>query len=119
MLSTGDVGRAMGVSINTVKGWVRTGKITGVRLPSGHFRIPREELERLRLGRQDTSGGWLEYERWRRGQETEELDIERTLDWIDSILHLARSQGAQPEESLEGKADGVRRMHRALASVRG
>jgi excisionase family DNA binding protein len=117
MLSTGDVGRALGVSINTVKSWVRTGKIAAVRLPSGHYRIPRGELDRLLLGGGGTSGRWHEYERWRRGQGTEELDIDRTLEWIDSMLRLARSQGPLPDEPLEEKAAGVRRMHRALASV--
>jgi len=117
MLSTGDVGRALGVSINTVKTWIRGGKIDAVRLPSGHFRIPRRELDRLVRGGSRISDRWQEFERWRRGGVAEELDVDRVLEWNDSILRLARSQGPLPEEPLEEKAEGIRRMHRALASV--
>jgi hypothetical protein len=88
-----------------------------LRLPSGHYRIPQEELDRLLLGESGTSGRWREHERWRRGEGTAELDFDRTMEWIDSILRLARSQGPLPEKPLEEKAAGIRRMHRALACV--
>jgi excisionase family DNA binding protein len=121
MLSTGQVGQALGVSINTVKSWVRTGKIAGFRLPSGHFRIPRGELERLLRGAPEEAGRsgdrWDEYQRWQQGQPADELDPDGVLAWIDSVLRLARSRGAIPEESLEEKAEGIRRMHRALARI--
>jgi len=117
MVSTGDLGRALGVSINTVKSWIRAGEVEAIRLPSGHYRIPRSELERFLRSRGRTGGRWQEYERWRREQPAEEVDVDRVLEWIDSILRLARSQGPLLEESLEEKAEGIRRLHHALASV--
>jgi excisionase family DNA binding protein len=117
MATTGEVGRALGVSINTVKSWVRAGKVRAVRLPSGHLRIPRSELERLLASDAGGSDRWAAYDTWRRAQGPEELDIDQFLEWNDSILRLARSFGELPEESLTAKAAGVGRMHRALAGV--
>lgn len=59
-ISTGAAARALGVSLNTVKNWVRKGVIRDAfRLPtSRHTKVSRAEIERLRLeGRLRPSGG--------------------------------------------------------------
>lgn len=49
MLTTGQASRRLGVSINTIKSWVQSGRLNAQRSPvaRGHLRIPREEVERL------------------------------------------------------------------------
>jgi excisionase family DNA binding protein len=46
-VTTGEVGRACGVTAGAVKKWIRQGKIRAIRTPGGHFRIPIDEIERL------------------------------------------------------------------------
>ena len=46
-VTTGEVGRACGVTAGAVKKWIRQGKIRAIRTPGGHFRIPIDEVERL------------------------------------------------------------------------
>lgn len=48
-LSTREFAKALGVSWQTVYNWVKSGKLAYVVLPSGQFRIPREEVERFSL----------------------------------------------------------------------
>ena len=49
-------------SAATVKRWLRSGELTGVRLPSGHWRVPLSELRALKTRqinghrRRDASG---------------------------------------------------------------
>lgn len=124
-MTTGEVARALGVTINTVKNWVRGGRIHAVRLPSGHLRIPRAELERLLEGRTARRGEvaskraeWAAYEDWRRGQPPAEAPLSEVLGWVDSMLDFARAQGPLPQPSLEEKAGRVARLHRALAGLR-
>lgn len=44
---TNEAARVLGVSPVTVWRWCRLGKIKAWRTPGGHYRIPREEIERL------------------------------------------------------------------------
>ena len=46
-ITTGQAGRAFGVTAGAVKKWIRQGKIRAIRTPGGHFRIPIDEVERL------------------------------------------------------------------------
>lgn len=46
-VTTGEAGRACGVTAGAVKKWIRQGKLRAIRTPGGHFRIPIEEMERL------------------------------------------------------------------------
>lgn len=40
-------GKRLGdVTAKTVQAWIRRGKIAGVKLPSGHWRVPEREIER-------------------------------------------------------------------------
>jgi len=48
-VTTGEVGRACGVTASAVKKWIRQGKVRAIRTPGGHFRIPVEEIERLKV----------------------------------------------------------------------
>lgn len=36
------------VSVGCVKRWLRDGQLCGVRTPGGHWRVPLDELRRLR-----------------------------------------------------------------------
>ncbi len=42
-----DVQSELGVSRWTLYNWLKTGKLQGFKLPSGHYRIPVVELNRL------------------------------------------------------------------------
>jgi excisionase family DNA binding protein len=46
-VTTGEAGRACGVTPGAVKKWIRQGKLRAIRTPGGHFRIPVDEVERL------------------------------------------------------------------------
>lgn len=125
-LTTGAVARAMGVTINTVKAWIRRGQVEAVRLPSGHYRIPASELQRLRG---DEAGDlpaqyrrrlrqWEVAEAWSRSQPVEEIPIEQLLTWVGRMLDVARSFGDIPEPSVEETVERYRGMRGALAAVR-
>ena len=43
-----EVARLLGVGRSTVRFWIKRGKIRAVRTPGGQFRIPSEEVERLK-----------------------------------------------------------------------
>lgn len=47
MLTTSQAAALLGVDRATVARWVRLGQLPAVRLPSGHWRIRRVEVERL------------------------------------------------------------------------
>ena len=42
----------LGVCVKTVRRWCDTGRIKCVRLPSGHRRIPEEEVEKILVNRE-------------------------------------------------------------------
>lgn len=47
LLPIGTAARMLGVSIDTVRRWEDTGKITGRRTAGGQRRFPRSEIDRL------------------------------------------------------------------------
>ena len=53
MLTTQQAGKLLGVDRATVARYIRLGQLRAVRLPSGHWRIPREAVEALLRGEQD------------------------------------------------------------------
>lgn len=46
-LTTGEASAALGVSINTVKKWARSGLLREATMAGSHMRIPRREVKRL------------------------------------------------------------------------
>lgn len=42
-----EVAKECGVSGDTVRRWIREGKIRAIRLPGGRYRIPGEEAEKF------------------------------------------------------------------------
>jgi excisionase family DNA binding protein len=48
LLPIGDVARALGVAVATVRRWDAAGHIESVRTPGGQRRFRRSEVERLR-----------------------------------------------------------------------
>ena len=47
LITTGKAASICGVSLNTIKSWIKSGHIRAIQLPSGHWRIPAAELDRL------------------------------------------------------------------------
>ncbi len=39
-LTTGEAAKRCGVKLNTIKNWIRSGDITAIQTPGGHWRIP-------------------------------------------------------------------------------
>lgn len=50
MLPIGDVARALGVSVETIRRWDRDGQIKSTRTPGGQRRFTRAEVERVKAG---------------------------------------------------------------------
>ena len=48
LLKLAEVQRQLGVSRWTLYEWLKDGRIQGVKLPCGHYRIPEAEVNRLR-----------------------------------------------------------------------
>jgi excisionase family DNA binding protein len=47
LLTVRDVAARLNVNRGTVVRWIRLGQLKALRLPSGTYRVPRAELERL------------------------------------------------------------------------
>ncbi|MGO1400951.1 MAG: helix-turn-helix domain-containing protein [Flaviflexus sp.] len=47
LLTTTDVAEILQVSRSTVLNWCRDGRILAIRLPSGQYRVPQTELDRI------------------------------------------------------------------------
>lgn len=50
LLKVGEVARRLNVSRHTVLNWIKRGKIKAIRLPSGRYRIPESEVEKILEG---------------------------------------------------------------------
>jgi len=50
VLKLADLEKELGVSRWTLYDWLRTGKLHGFKLSCGHYRIPMNELQRLKTG---------------------------------------------------------------------
>jgi len=51
LLRSGEVAEILGVDRHTVVKWIKEGKISAIRLPSGRYRIPESEVRRILEGR--------------------------------------------------------------------
>jgi molybdopterin-binding protein len=54
MLTGAEAARALGVSLDTLRRWDRTGRIQTVRDAANHRLVPSSEVERLRGGERET-----------------------------------------------------------------
>jgi excisionase family DNA binding protein len=43
-ITTGEAADKLGVGLNTIKRWIASGNLHGIRTPGGHWRIPDQEL---------------------------------------------------------------------------
>ena len=121
MVTTGRVARSLGVTINTVKAWIRKGQVRAIRLPSGHFRIPESELERLRGGESLAAQVRAFRAEWQSAPEpsaTLDPPLDERLAWLERMLAEARAHGPLPERPVEEAVAHLARRHRALAHVR-
>jgi excisionase family DNA binding protein len=125
LLTTGHLARALGVTINTVKAWIRAGRLEAIRLPSGHHRIPRRELERLRGRRsadlpdryRERLRQWEAADAWARARPVEERSIEDALAWVATMLDISAAHGTRVEPDIDETVERVRRLHDALARI--
>jgi excisionase family DNA binding protein len=54
MYKVSQVAQEFNVSAHTIGRWIREEKIKAIKLPGGTYRIPTEEMERIRSGTQAT-----------------------------------------------------------------
>ncbi len=47
LLTTGEVARRLQVSIKTVQRWVKEGRLRAIKYPSGRFKVPESEVEKI------------------------------------------------------------------------
>jgi excisionase family DNA binding protein len=47
LLSVGEAAKQLQISSGTVRNWIAKGYIAGVRLPSGHRKVPESEVTKL------------------------------------------------------------------------
>ncbi len=47
LLTTGEVARRLQVSRRTVQRWIKEGKLRALKYPSGHFKVPESEVEKI------------------------------------------------------------------------
>jgi len=47
LLTTGEVAKRLQVSRMTVDRWIRGGKLRAIRYPSGRYKVPESEVERI------------------------------------------------------------------------
>src|SRR5687768_9692302 len=123
MLTTRVAARELGVTPDTVRAWIRGGRIEAVRLPSGQYRISEAELERFRrnVSQRATTERrrqWKVADAWMTSQPVPTMSFEEALDWVSGMIAEAGSHGDLVEKRLEEKAEGYRTMRRALAFIR-
>lgn len=46
-LTTGEAARMCGVAVNSIKRWMRQGRIPHIQTPGGHWRIPKGDFQRF------------------------------------------------------------------------
>jgi excisionase family DNA binding protein len=56
LLTTGSAARLIGVSCDTVRGWVRVGKLEATRVDTGQLLFNRGDCERVREERRQRQG---------------------------------------------------------------
>lgn len=49
MLKLSEFARTLGISTKTARRWITSNKISGVKTPGGHWRVPRSQLTRREL----------------------------------------------------------------------
>jgi len=47
LLTTRNVAKLLGVSQSTVERWIGLDRLKAIKLPSGHYRVRRSEVERI------------------------------------------------------------------------
>jgi excisionase family DNA binding protein len=47
LLTTSRVAKLLGVSQSTVERWIGLDRLKAIKLPSGHYRVRRSEVERI------------------------------------------------------------------------
>ncbi len=122
LLKITDAARALRVSGETVRRWVREGRIRAVQTPSGHLRIPQGEIDRIRKGEPSPTGSEtptrsaggaiqqkreavelarLEIELGRTNKEQEDLEEERMRRRQEKLAAEQRARAEERERLAE------------------
>ncbi|MCI0722938.1 MAG: helix-turn-helix domain-containing protein [Acidobacteria bacterium] len=111
LLKVTDAARALRVSSETVRRWVREGRIRAIQTPSGHLRIPQDEIDRVRKGEPSPTEA-----------ETPARFANRTIQQKREAVELARleielNKTRKEQEDLE-EQQSTRRQERLAAEQR-
>jgi len=85
--------RRLGISFITLKRWIYSGKIRAVKTPSGRWRIPESEIERI-------IGGKMSVEEVRAviyarvSSSDQKSDLERQIEYLNTVLCCEGIQGS-------------------------
>ncbi len=108
LLKVTDAARALRVSSETVRRWVREGRIRAVQTPSGHLRIPQDEIDRVTKGEPSTADA-----------ETPTRSASRTIQQKREAVELARLEvelGRTRREQEDLEEERRRRRQERLAA---
>jgi excisionase family DNA binding protein len=108
LLKVTDAARALRVSSETVRRWVREGRIRAVQTPSGHLRISQDEIDRVRKGEPSTADG-----------ETPTRSPSRLIQQKREAVELARLEielGKTRRQQEDLEEERTRRKQERLAS---
>ena len=108
-LLLGDASRALGVSVDTLRRWARTGKLRTSRDSSNRRRVPREEIERLadRPARHRAGDGLSARNRFPGVVRSVEVDGVMALVEIEAGPHLVTAAVTRDAVEELGLAPGV------------
>jgi molybdopterin-binding protein len=108
-LSLGEAARALGVSVDTLRRWARSGKLKTSRDEANRRRVPRAEIERLsdRPERHRTGDGFSARNRFPGVVRSVEVDGVMALVEIEAGPHLVTAAITRDSVEELGLAPGV------------
>jgi len=106
----------VGISYQTFKRWVREGRITVVRTPTGRIRVPYSEVERILKGRQEVGEAKefraVIYARVSSGDQRS--DLERQVEYL---MQYCSAKGYRVVDVLSDIASGLNTERRGLLKL--
>ena len=103
LLRLKEVCKILGISYITLKRWIYNGTIKAIKTPTGRWRIPKSEVERILGGRKDTSIRAVIYARV--GSSDQKEDLERQ---IEVLLNYCSTKGYNVVAVLKDVASGLK-----------
>jgi len=112
LLRPKEVCRILGISYITLKRWIYNGTIKAVKTPTGRWRIPRSEVERILGGRKDTLIRAAIYARVSSSDQKEDLERQ-----IGKLLNYCSTKGYKVVAILKDVASGLKTSRRNLLKL--